>query len=61
MTKRNKDIWINLKIFINYEKYMKKFHKQNTQIKKILDRLSLKYHWEDTDEIIRHKVIRGEW
>ena len=39
----------------------KKNKKMYAKFFKILEKLSLKYHWEDTDEIIRHKVIRGEW
>ena len=52
MKKRNNVL--SYKAFkINKKMYAKFF--------KILEKLSLKYHWEDTDKIIRHKVMRGEY
>ena len=63
MRKVDRNIWFKTQIESaqKYEKHMKKFHKQHTQIMKIFDRLCLQYDWEDTNKIIRHKVMRGEY
>lgn len=55
MTKRNN--------FISYNAF-KRHQKMYSSVLKILNKLEkikTKFYWEDTDKIIRHKVMRGEY
>jgi len=46
--------------YTTYKKY-KKMEKETKKLIKILNKLSLRFDWIDTNTIIRHKVMRGEW
>ena len=46
--------------YTTYKKY-KKMEKETKKLIKIINKLSLRFDWIDTNTIIRHKVMRGEY